>query len=55
MQSIRRSNIKVLGEVLGKVLGKVLGEVLCKVLSEVSEGGNTIPPNKTFHIQAHED
>ena len=46
---------EVLDKVLGEILGKVVGEVLCELLGEVSEGGNTIPPNKTFYIRVHED
>ena len=41
---------EVLDKVLGEILGKVVGEVLCELLGEVS-----IPPNKTFYIQVHED
>ena len=46
---------EVLYEVLGELLGEVLGEVSYKVLGKVSKVGNTIPPNKTFYIQANED
>ena len=46
---------EVLDKVLGEILGKVVGEVLCELLGELSKGGKTFPPNKTFYIQVHED